>query len=75
MNAYRQQTASLEKVRPEIAAVISAVVAACMENSGINSYHIAAIRPAANISRRWVLRGRHELMNNGISFERKCMAV
>jgi len=74
MSAYLQQITIKETIRPEIVAAITAAVTACM-SSQASTWQITSIRPLANVSRRWVLKGRQELMTGFHTLERKCIAV
>lgn len=63
-----------EATNPQIIAAITAAIAACID-SPASSWHITSVRPVVSISRRWLLKGRQELMSAPLMPERKCMAV
>lgn len=76
MSAYfSSQAAVTTKINPEIVAAITAAISAYM-SAQKNNWHITSIQPTPKYSRRWALKGRHELMTSRFTpEERKCMAV
>ncbi|NLW07698.1 MAG: hypothetical protein GX039_06945 [Clostridia bacterium] len=75
MPANILQVSVRETKDPKIVTAITAAIAACIDLQ-TGSWHITSIRPADNnVSRRWLLAGRQELISASQVLGRRCVAV